>query len=98
MCVCALAVRKSVCVPAYSVCLHKAGDCIAALQQDRTDKKKKKKAAKQIILCFPIFLSLPLSMHVRVASLCDQAQCCVYVCVKPGTKKRMVKPEVSYRL
>lgn len=74
-----------VCVPVYSVCEHKAGDCIAALQQDRTDQKKKekkkKKAAEQITLCvFPIFLSLPLSMHVCVPSLCDQAQC-VCVCV-----------------
>lgn len=85
------------------VCLHIVCACIrqetALLLSSKTGQtKKKKKAAKQIILCFPIFLSLPLSMHVRVASLCDQAQCCVYVCVKPGTKKRMVKPEVSYRL
>lgn len=91
---CALAVKKCVCVPSYSVCVHKAGDCIAALQQEKD--RQKKKAAKQITFCdFPIFLSLPLSMHVCVPSLCDQAQC---VCVKAENKKRMVKPEVSYRV
>lgn len=79
---CALSVRRSVCayvcVPAYSVCVHKAGDCIAALRHHRTDETG---SQADYILCFSHYFCLSPSLCMCAIPGCA-AKRSICVCVK----------------